>query len=359
MLGERQTQEEHQQGDDHHRRLREAAHFCVAHEFQRGSDAGETDDDEHVQRHVQTAAALAAPVQKPVVDVAVAEEEAGHDEEGGQREIQGFRRETVCEVFRDDQDHVAESEHDVEHDALGEMGEVGGDPRQERGRREADEEGPLPGGEAGKVIDGDRSCDQASLDEQQGGVLADVSPAQPVFRRAQHPQILRGEVDQDQCPGAHERAVVRIPAVDGVRAHDVQQEHVYEHHQLVRDAVLSEAVHEQRRPVPDLEHDQGTDEIVHKCLERDETRLHAVEQGRVPADQVHEDQIVDQLDLLDLFLFPKNHSAASVRGSIHINSIADLRAKTSRRDRGGGRICPDRDFYPERGIKRARKPHLL
>ena len=85
-------------------------------------------------------------------------------------------------------------------------------------------------------------------------------------------------------------------------SHIIEQEHVDEEADILLDVVGAMAVDEKSGRIPDLDRNQSTEHISQKELRADKPSFDILDKRIIPPDQINKYQIVDQLDIFDLFL---------------------------------------------------------
>ena len=120
---------------------------------------------------------------------------------------------------------------------------------------------------------------------------------------AQLDRILNTDVDQDQRPRDVIHRVISRPVGARAFADEVEQEHVEEQEDMLSDAVPAVDINVVGGEVPDLNDCQRAEHIGDKGQGVDKAAGDVVQQGVVAPDDIDEDQVVDQLDILDFFLF--------------------------------------------------------
>ena len=127
--------------------------------------------------------------------------------------------------------------------------------------------------------------------------------ATAAWTAAQLKQVLHGDIAEDQCPGDVVLRVKRVPVGAGTLCDKEQQEHIGKDKDVLPDAVSAVDVDVVGRVVPDLDDREGAEDIGKKAVPFHKAALGRVQQGVIPADDVDENQVVNQLKILDLLFF--------------------------------------------------------
>ena len=307
---------EHQEHEVYHQRYRDEGvllHLVdgfLAHELEGRGDIVQRAYQQDVYHHIRRAGGDALAVDDVVIKVAVHREQPRHDEEAHQREVYGPAVESIAEVARYPYYHLAEGEHHIEHDPLAEVREVHRHPAAEapadgQAHGQADDEGDGRESRAGSAEYRYGNGYEDGFAYQQADIEYDM-PALiigQVGAFAEHKIVLHGEVEQYQRPRDVVLDIVVPPQRRGALTHVVHQIHIDEQAYVLGRAVGAVAVDEQGGEVPYLEDDEGGGKICYVHVQRKEAVLQIMQQMVVASDDIHEDEVVYQLDILDLFFF--------------------------------------------------------
>ena len=116
-------------------------------------------------------------------------------------------------------------------------------------------------------------------------------------------QILDADVRQDECPGNMVLRMIALPVRTGSFADEVHEEHINEQKNMLADAVPPEYIDIVSRKIPDLDNSQRTERIGIKGCRLNKSVRKAVQQQIIPAYNINENQVIDQLNIFDFFLF--------------------------------------------------------
>ena len=243
-----------------------------------------------------------------VVKDAVAEEQSHDDQEPHRAEIERVQGEVVAEIARHRNHHLAEGEHHIQHGALRQVGEVDENrtaalPEEEHRAHAEQDRGERQRGGVRKLILENRCGGEQCLAKQDHRHADDLAAVCLCAVGAQLAEILHADVHEDQRPGNVVHRVVGVPVRPRSLADEVQQKHVEEQENMLPDAVLAVDIDVIGGKVPDLNHRERAQNIRDKRERVNKAVRDVVQQGVVAPDDIHEDQVVYQLDILDLFLF--------------------------------------------------------
>lgn len=140
------------------------------------------------------------------------------------------------------------------------------------------------------------------MQQQQSHVVFDVPvlPRRHAAASAQLEKILRGKVEQNETPRDIIANVISRLQPRAVRE-IIEKVHVDEQEHMVRNTIGTIAVDEKRAEVPHLQNDQRGDNVSGIGRDSEKAVFHRMQQRVVFPDQVDKDQIIDQLDVFDLF----------------------------------------------------------
>ena len=155
-----------------------------------------------------------------------------------------------------------------------------------------------------------------------------ASPARP----DQTDRVLDRQIQDDEPPRCQEPVHSLAVGADAP-PQIVEQVHVDKQKDMVQHTVRTVTVDQDGAHVPDLQDDQRREDVRKVHPPRKKAALH-LQQGVIPADQVHKDQIVDQLDVLDFLPLPGGQKAEHVRdrrssGSARHGTASDVRRVTA------------------------------
>ena len=154
-----------------------------------------------------------------------------------------------------------------------------------------------------RLIQRDISQDNQCFHEKDHHHPDDLLLVFSLFMMSEFDQILHTDIDQDQRPGDMILSMKTLPVYPGPLADKVQQKHVDKQKHMLSDAVSAVNIDIVSRVIPNLDHGQRRQNI---CKERrpcDEPVFKDVQQCIIAADDVYENQIIDQFDILNLLLF--------------------------------------------------------
>ena len=123
------------------------------------------------------------------------------------------------------------------------------------------------------------------------------------------------EVEQDERPRRVEGERSLRPVCPDAGGQKVEQKHIDEQADVVRGRAVAVAVDEQRREEPHLQHHEERELVYDPGLQCGERALHMVHERGDDADAVHEDEVVEELDVgyaLDGRVGPLAHGSPRV-----------------------------------------------
>ena len=123
--------------------------------------------------------------------------------------------------------------------------------------------------------------------------------------------VLHADVEQNQRPRGGILVLKALPVQPGALSDVVEQIHVHEQGNVIAQTVAAVHVDVKRGEIPDLNDGEGAHDIHQKHRAADESVFDVVQQGVVAPDDIDKDQIVDQLQILDLFFFSQIHGKTS------------------------------------------------
>ena len=168
------------------------------------------------------------------------------------------------------------------------------------------------------AVSGNGKKYQSRLSKQHDHHVSDRPAAFLVlFAVAPFDQILNPDVDENKCPGHMILGVKALPVQARPLADIVQKVHVDEQKNVISHAVPPEHVDVISREIPDLNDRERTQNVRQKQRRRDKSALRNMQKRIVAAYDINEDQVVDQFQIFNFFLFFEN----GVRGLYGIDQV--------------------------------------
>ena len=270
-----------------------------------------------MQQHVAVAGHLALTVDDMVVKIAVNQKQSGDDQKCHQRIVEAAERVLTAEVTGNADDHLAEGEHHKEHDALGQVGKIQRDKvtfaAVEQLHEHAEHHRQRRQRQSRQRKHRQRGKHDTCLDQHHGYAVPQMRsvPGRELFHLPELDEVLHRKINEDQPPCDVVLEIKVLPADARAVRHVVEQIHIDENAHILRHRFGAVAVDKERRQIPDMQRNQGRQQVGEIDVKGNKPALHGVDKRVISADDIDEDQVVDQLDIFDLlfFLFQKikNH----------------------------------------------------